>query len=116
MSLQSNDHLRYPKFVALVERWSLFRSSFMSRKLEMGPQNDGRCRQVVVIWRWSLVLPYLEYAVKLVYNDHPRNPKIVVVVDRWSLFRGTFKFKMGHQNGGRYRQVVAIQSWSLDQV
>jgi len=26
--------------------------------------------------------------VKPVYNDHPRDPKIVAVVDRWSLFRG----------------------------
>jgi hypothetical protein len=28
--------------------------------------------------------------VKLVYNDHPRDPKLVAVVDRWSLFRGSF--------------------------
>ncbi len=28
--------------------------------------------------------------VELVYNDHPRDPKIVTVVDRWSLFRGSF--------------------------
>ena len=28
--------------------------------------------------------------VKPVYNDHPRDPKIVVVVDRWFLFRGCF--------------------------
>ncbi len=26
--------------------------------------------------------------VKLVHNDHPRNPKVVAVIDRWSLFRG----------------------------
>ncbi len=28
--------------------------------------------------------------VKLVYNDHPRAPEFVVVVDRWSLFQGNF--------------------------
>ena len=28
--------------------------------------------------------------VKPVYNDHPRDPKVVTVVDRWSLFRGSF--------------------------
>ena len=28
--------------------------------------------------------------VKPVYNDHPWDPKMVAVVDRWSLFRGTF--------------------------
>ncbi len=27
--------------------------------------------------------------VKLVCNDHPRDPKFVAVVDKWSLFRGT---------------------------
>ncbi len=26
--------------------------------------------------------------VKLVYNDHRWDPKIVAVIDRWSLFRG----------------------------
>ncbi len=28
--------------------------------------------------------------VKPVYNDHPWNPKFVVAVNRWSLFRGIF--------------------------
>jgi len=28
--------------------------------------------------------------VKLVYNDHPRDPEFLAVVDRWSLFRGNF--------------------------
>jgi len=43
--------------------------------------------------------------VKLVFNDHPLDPKIVAVFVRWSLFRGTVlvkKFKMGLKNGGRY--------------
>ncbi len=26
--------------------------------------------------------------IRLVYNDHPWDPKIVAVFDRWSLFRG----------------------------
>ena len=30
------------------------------------------------------------YTVKPVYNDHPRDLIYVVVVDRWSLFRGSF--------------------------
>jgi hypothetical protein len=29
--------------------------------------------------------------VKLVYSDHPRDPKFVAVVYRWSLFRGKFE-------------------------
>jgi hypothetical protein len=28
------------------------------------------------------------FTVKPVYNNHPRDPKIVAVVDWWSLFRG----------------------------
>ncbi len=50
------------------------------------------------------------YTVKLVYNDHPWDPKIVAVVDGWSLFIGT---KWPPQNGCRYMQVVAIHRWSL---
>ena len=30
----------------------------------------------------------LSYTVKSVYNDYPWDPKIVVAVDRWLLFRG----------------------------
>ena len=29
-----------------------------------------------------------KFTVNPVYNEHPRDPKIVAVVDRWSLFRG----------------------------
>jgi hypothetical protein len=29
-------------------------------------------------------------ALILVYNDHPPDPKFLVVVERWSLFRGSF--------------------------
>jgi len=28
------------------------------------------------------------FTVKLVYNDHPRDPKLLSVIDRWSLFGG----------------------------
>ncbi len=40
-----------------------------------------------------------------VYNDHPRDLKFVVVVDRWSLFIDNsmlLRLKLGHQNGGRW--------------
>jgi len=56
--------------------------------------------------------------VKPVYNDHPRDPKLVAVVDRWSLFRGSFiiwKLKSGPRNSGCCRQVVVIRKWSLTQ-
>ncbi len=52
--------------------------------------------------------------VKPVYNDHNRDPKIVAVVGRWSLFRGRLcnkGSKWDHkwwslQTGGRYSEVV----------
>ena len=37
--------------------------------------------------------------VKPVYNDHPWDPKIVAVVDRWSLFRVRFMLYVKAQNG-----------------
>jgi hypothetical protein len=49
--------------------------------------------------------------VKLVYNDH--DPKIVAVVERWSLLRGHICYKSSKSDlkvvvvtGGRYSQVV----------
>ncbi len=60
-----------------------------------------------------------ESTVKPVCNDHPCDLKLVAVVDRWSLFKGSsmlYKFKMGPQKHGRCRQVAAIQRCSLAQV
>jgi len=40
----------------------------------------------------------------VVYNDHPRDPKLVAVVDRWSLFIGSFVLKIENgtlSRGGR---------------
>jgi len=59
VKLLYNDHPWDPKFVAVADRWLLFRGCFMLWKLKMGPQNCGRCRQVVVIWRWSLTQVWL---------------------------------------------------------
>ncbi len=42
-----NDHLRDPKFVTVVDRWSLFIGSLRLLKWNMGRHNSGRCRQVV---------------------------------------------------------------------
>jgi hypothetical protein len=59
----------------------------------------------------TLTKIFHSYTVKPVYNDHP---KIVAVVDRWSLFRVIYVMKTVIEcpNGGRYRQVVAIWRWS----
>ncbi len=57
--------------------------------------------------------------VKLVYNDHPLDPKFAAVVDKWSLFRDIstlWVVKLGLQNSVRCRQLVAIRRWSLAQV
>jgi len=53
--LQSNDHPRDPKFVAVivVQRWLYLWKSIL------GPQNSDRCWQVVVIRRWSLTQVWL---------------------------------------------------------
>ncbi len=49
-------------------------------------------------------------SVKLVYNDHPWDHKIVAVVDRWSLFRGHFGSKSPKWD---LKMVVVISSCSL---
>jgi hypothetical protein len=45
---------------------------------------------------------------KLVYNDHPWDPKIVAVVDRWSLFNGQLCYKTFEWG---LRIVVVIDRW-----
>jgi len=56
-----NGHPWDLKFVAIVDRWSLLRDSFMLQKLKMGRQRSGRCRQVVIIHRWSLTQVWLYF-------------------------------------------------------
>ncbi len=50
LNLKSSDHRRDPKVLVIVDRWSFM---FMLQRPELGLQNCGRCRQVVVIRRWS---------------------------------------------------------------
>jgi len=40
-------------------------------------------------------LKYFMYTIKLGRNNHPRNPILVNIVDRWSLFRGQLCYKPG---------------------
>ena len=44
--------------------------------------------------------------VKLVYNDHPWDPKIEAVINRWSMFKGHLCFRIRPKNGGRCWQAV----------
>jgi hypothetical protein len=48
--------------------------------------------------------------VKLVYNDHPWDTKILAVVDRKSLFRGHFYKKIWNRD---LKMVVIMDRWSL---
>ncbi len=51
--------------------------------------------------------------IKSVYKDHPWDPKIVAVVDRWSLFRGHLCNKSAKWD---LKMVVVVDKWSLAQV
>ena len=53
------------------------------------------------------------YTVKPVYNDHRRDPKFVVVVDRCSLSRGSLCYKKWKRDP---TMVVGVDKWSLAQV
>ncbi len=48
--------------------------------------------------------------IKLVCNDHPRDPKIVAVIDRWSLFGGRLCLKRSNWN---LKIVAVVDRWSL---
>ncbi len=53
---------------------------------------------------------------KFVYNDQPRDPKIVAIVIVVQRSFTQRNLQSGSQNSGRCRQVVAILRWSLTQV
>jgi hypothetical protein len=48
--------------------------------------------------------------VKPLYNDHPRDPKIVAVVDRWSLFGGHLFYKRSNWD---LKTVAVVDRWSI---
>jgi len=45
--------LGIPKIVAAIDRWSLFRGSFVLQKLKTGSYQSGRFRLVKTLLRWS---------------------------------------------------------------
>ena len=51
-----------------------------------------------------------EGTVKLVYNDHPWDPKIMAVVDKWSLFKGHLCYKSSKWDP---KMMVVEDRWSL---
>ena len=48
--------------------------------------------------------------VKPVYNDHPQHPKIVAVVDGWSLFGGRLCYKRSYWD---LKTVAVVDKWLL---
>ncbi len=52
----------------------------------------------------------LTYTVKSVYNDHPWDSKILVVVDRWLLLKGNFSNEYSNWD---FKMVVVVDRWSL---
>jgi len=61
----------------------------------------------------SLFVSYFKYTVKSVSNDHPWGPKIVTVIDRWSLLRGHLCCKSPILDP---KMVVVLDRWLLAQV
>ncbi len=53
--------------IGTLNLWPLF--SFMLLKLELGPKNGGRCRQVIVIRRWSSAQVWLYLKLRTKYFD-----------------------------------------------
>ncbi len=67
--------------------------------------------------RYNRVWLYLQ-TVKPVYKDHHWNPKLVAIVDRWSLFRGHLckKALNGTTKWWLSLKAVAFRKWLLAQV
>ena len=87
---------------------------------EQYPAN-GIVKFVFFLWNRVEADPNIYYqkcfecTVKPVYNDDPRDPKIVAVVDRWSLLRGHLCYKSSEWNL-TIVAVYVIDRWSLAQV
>ncbi len=53
-------------------------------------------------------MSYSKNVIKPVYNDHPKDPKVMAVVDRCSSFSDRLmlqRTKLGLQNNGRCKQM-----------
>ncbi len=69
---------------------------------------------VVLFLKQKTVSYYTPNSVKPLNNDHPRDPKIVAVVDGWSLFRGQIFLRNpnGTKKGGHYRKVFVSSGFT----
>ena len=63
-----------------------------------------------VLFAIARFILYLSNTAKTVCNDHPRDHKIVAVVDRWSLFRSHLCYKNSKWDP---KKVVVEGSWLL---
>jgi len=59
-----------------------------------------------------LLPPKRIYSIEPVYNNHPWDPKIVAVVDRWSLVLG-FSIKIAIKFGLAGQRLAVVGWWSL---
>jgi hypothetical protein len=58
----------------------------------------------------NALIIHLKYStLKPVYNNHSWDPKIMAVVDRWSLFRGHFRIKISNWD---LKMFVVVDRWS----
>jgi len=85
-----NDHSWDPKIVAVVDRWSLCRGSFMMWQVNLGPQNSGRCGQVGIIRRWSLTQVWLYIKIE---NGAPVFRSLFDLVFAYKRFTRKFRSK-----------------------
>jgi len=97
--------------------WLYLFFNFKPQSLTQIEPNTGRQYSRVWLFTISYDGTYLSShlcsnfnSVKPVYNDHPRDPKIVAVVDRWSLFGGHLYYKRSNWD---FKIVAAVDKWLL---
>jgi hypothetical protein len=79
----------------------------------MGPKGNSNFIPYKLKCEFVITMTFVnkfDCTIKPVYNDHPRDPKIVVVVDRWSLFRGHLCYKRSNWD---LKIVAVVDRWSL---
>ena len=67
-------------------------------------------QNIKIIKKYILYNYFRSTTIKDVYNDQTWDPKIVIIVDRWSLFRGHLRNKSLKYD---FIIVFVIDTWSL---
>jgi len=98
----NNNNNTFEWIVRPLRRWFLIRSNQIFVLLWFFPVF---CTKAI----WQIKSTFSVFTIYFC-NDHPRDPKIVAVVDRWSLFRGHLCYKMSNWN---LNKVAVVDRWSL---